>query len=440
LENRVRYKKFMAKSVVVVGIQWGDEGKGKIVDLLTERIDGVIRYQGGHNAGHTVVVNGEKTVLHLIPSGILHRGVNNYIGNGVVLSPTTLIDEIKVLEANNVNVKDRLFISENCSVLLPYHAALDAAREQNLGKNAIGTTRRGIGPAYEDKVARRGFQAYELLDKDAFAAKLKVVLEYHNYLLHHYYHVPELDYDAIYEETMVAAKVICPMLRDVALLVYEERKLGKKLLFEGAQGTFLDINHGTYPFVTSSNTIAGAATTGVGIGPLAIDYVLGISKAYCTRVGEGPFPSELFDDVGKHLAIRGQEFGATTGRPRRCGWLDIAMLRRAVQINSISAIGLNKIDVLDELKMLKICTGYKCRGKTLNILPANLADLKVCEPIYEEIQGWNTTTYGMKSFADLPAAAVAFVHRVEELVGVPITLISTGQDRNSTIILRHPFD
>jgi len=430
----------MSKNVVVLGTQWGDEGKGKIVDLLTDRASAVVRFQGGHNAGHTLVIDGEKTVLHLIPSGILRDNVQCLIGNGVVLSPEALLKEMAELEARGVPVRERLKISPACPLILPYHIALDQAREAKRGFEKIGTTGRGIGPAYEDKVARRGLRLGDLQEEHRFARKLKEVMEYHNFALQHYYHVEPLDYQRVLDDTLKMAVSILPMMADITTLLHAARKTDANIMFEGAQGSLLDIDHGTYPFVTSSNTTAGGTATGSGFGPLYLDYVLGITKAYTTRVGSGPFPTELFDDTGKHLAARGHEFGATTGRARRCGWFDAAALRTAVNINSVSGICLTKLDVLDGLETIRICVGYTCKdGKPLPN-PIDAEDYEKLVPQYEEVPGWSESTLGAKSLEDLPAAARAYIKKIEETVGAPIDIISTGPDRVETIVLRHPFD
>lgn len=425
------------KSIVIVGTQWGDEGKGKFIDVLTENTHGVVRCQGGHNAGHTVVINGKKSIFHLLPSGILHDGIANFIGSGVVLSPAALLKEIAEVEAQGINVKNKLFISEACNLLLPYHILLDQAQEQSLGKNLIGTTKRGIGPAYIDKVARRGLRVGDLLNRAYFAAQLEEVVNYHNFILKNYYHSELVDYKQVLDEMFNAAEIIKPMIADVPALLADFRIKGKKLIFECAQGTFLDIDHGTFPFVTSSNTTAGGVCVGAGVGPLYLDYVLGITKAYTTRVGSGPFPTELHDEIGRRIAERGNEFGATTGRPRRCGWLDIAMLRRSVQLNSLSSIALTKLDVLDGLETIRMCVGYNCSDdkKMLPLPPLNIEDFKACEPIYEDMPGWKESTYGVQSYDSLPKNAIAYIKRIEELLGVPITIISTGPDRKDTIIL-----
>jgi adenylosuccinate synthase len=429
----------MAKNVVIIGTQWGDEGKGKLIDLLTQSAKAVIRFQGGHNAGHTVVVNGKKTILHLLPSGILHENVANYIGNGVILSPSALVKEIKDLEEHGVPARKRLHVSESCSLLLPYHAIIDQAQEKALGKNAIGTTGRGIGPAYVDKIARVGLRASDLKNPKNFTDKLTPIFEYHNFILQNYYKAPALDFKKILDEILANAEIICPLLTDVSAKLLWHYKNGDNLLFEGAQGTFLDIDHGTYPFVTSSNTTAGAVSVGSGFGPLYLDYVLGVSKAYTTRVGSGPFPTELKDEIGKRLAEVGDEFGATTGRPRRCGWLDIALLRRAVLLNSITTLGITKLDVLDGFEKIKVCIGYNLHGKKLDMPPTNLDDLIACEPIYEELPGWKESTRGIKSIDNLPKAARNYLKRIEELLQLKIALIATGQEREDTIIIENPF-
>ena len=429
----------MSKNVVVLGTQWGDEGKGKIVDLLTDQADAVVRFQGGHNAGHTLVIDGEKTVLHLIPSGILREHVQCFIGNGVVLSPEALLKEMGELEARGVPVRERLQISAACPLILPYHVALDQAREAKRGFEKIGTTGRGIGPAYEDKVARRGLRLGDLQEEHRFARKLKEVMEYHNFALQHYYQVEPLDYATVLADTLAMAPQLLPMMADVTSELHKRRKTDARIMFEGAQGSLLDIDHGTYPFVTSSNTTAGGTATGSGFGPLYLDYVLGITKAYTTRVGSGPFPTELFDDTGKHLAARGHEFGATTGRPRRCGWFDAVALRSAVNINSISGICLTKLDVLDGLETIRICVGYTCQKGQPVPNPIDAEDYAKLLPVYEEVPGWSESTLGVKTLEQLPAAARAYISKLEELVGAPIDIISTGPDRVETIVLRHPF-
>lgn len=431
----------MSNNVVVLGTQWGDEGKGKIVDLLTERAKYVVRYQGGHNAGHTLVIDGEKTVLHLIPSGILRENVVSIIANGVVLSPEALMKEMTQLEDRGIPVRSRLLLSEACPLILPYHIALDNAREKARGEKAIGTTGRGIGPAYEDKVARRGLRVGDLFDKKAFAQKLKEIIEYHNFQLVNYYKVEPVDYQKTLDDIMAIADILTGMVVDVSDLLYKATQNGELVMFEGAQGTLLDIDHGTYPYVTSSNTTAGGVATGSGLGPRYVGYVLGIIKAYSTRVGAGPFPTELFDEVGDFLREKGQEFGATTGRSRRTGWLDIIAIRRAVQINSLSGFCMTKLDVLDGLKEVKLCVGYRLpNGELIDTTPLAADDWEGIEPIYESMPGWNETTFGVKDHAQLPQAALNYIKRVEELTGVPVDIVSTGPDRSETIILRHPFD
>ncbi len=430
----------MSKNVVVLGTQWGDEGKGKVVDLLTDQVGVVVRFQGGHNAGHTLVINGEKTVLHLIPSGILRENVACLIGNGVVLSPAAALQEIAELEAKGVPVRQRLKISPACPLILPYHVALDQARETRRGAEKIGTTGRGIGPAYEDKVGRRGLRLGDLRDEKRFARKLHEVMEYHNFFLEKYYNVEPLDVAKVLAETLEMGAELLPMMDDVTAILHEYRKAGTNILFEGAQGSLLDIDHGTYPFVTSSNTTAGGTATGSGFGPLYLDYVLGITKAYTTRVGSGPFPTELFDATGAHLAERGQEFGATTGRPRRCGWFDAVALRMAVNINSVSGLCLTKLDVLDGLETIRICVGYTCKKGEPVSNPLDSDDYEGLVPVYEEVPGWSESTLGAKSLEELPQAARDYIEKIESVVGAPIDIISTGPDRVETIVLRHPFE
>ena len=429
----------MAKNVVVVGTQWGDEGKGKVVDWLTDHAQGVVRFQGGHNAGHTLVIAGRRTVLHLVPSGILRDGVACYIGNGVVLSPEALLSEIGELEQVGVDFAGRMRISEACPLILPYHRALDQAREASRGEAKIGTTGRGIGPAYEDKVARRAIRLQDLFHEDRFAAKLRDVLDFHNFVLTKYYKAEAVDYRATLDAALALAPRIAPMVADVPRALHDAHRRGDNLLFEGAQGSLLDIDHGTYPFVTSSNCVAGAAAAGAGVGPQMLHYVLGITKAYTTRVGSGPFPTELTDDVGKHLGKRGNEFGATTGRPRRCGWFDAAALKRSIQINGVSGLCITKLDVLDGVETLKLCVGYRIDGEMSDILPVGAEDLALCEPVYEELPGWSESTVGKKSRDELPAHALAYLARIEEVCDVPVAMISTGADREETIVLRHPF-
>jgi adenylosuccinate synthase len=429
----------MSKNVVVLGTQWGDEGKGKIVDLLTDQASAVVRFQGGHNAGHTLVIDGRKTVLHLIPSGILRDGVRCLIGNGVVVAPDALLKEISELEATGVPVRERLSLSPACPLILPYHVALDQAREAKRGHEKIGTTGRGIGPAYEDKAARRGLRLGDMLDENRFSRKLREVMEYHNFALQHYYQVEPLDFEAVRDNSLAQGRQLMPMMADVSALLQEYRQTGANILFEGAQGTLLDIDHGTYPYVTSSNTTAGGAATGAGFGPLYLDYVLGITKAYTTRVGSGPFPTELFDATGEHLAARGHEFGATTGRPRRCGWFDAVALRNAVNINSVSGLCLTKLDVLDGLESIRICVGYTDEAGDPVPNPLDAEDYKGLVPVYEEVPGWSESTLGIKSLADLPTAARDYISHIEVVAGAPIDIISTGPDRVETIVLRHPF-
>lgn len=429
----------MGKNVVVIGAQWGDEGKGKVVDLLTERAAAVVRFQGGHNAGHTLVIGGQKTVLHLIPSGVLRPNVACLIGNGVVLAPDALLTEIERLEQQGVAVMERLRISGACPLILPYHVALDRAREQARGSRAIGTTGRGIGPAYEDKVARRAVRFGDLSHPQLFATKLSEVLDFHNFVLQHYFRTTPLELGKILDETLRYAERLCPLTADVTALLETQQRLGNNLLFEGAQGALLDIDHGTYPYVTSSNTTAGGAATGSGLGPRALDYVLGITKAYVTRVGGGPFPTELQDATGDYLAERGCEFGATTGRRRRCGWFDAVALRRSIVHNSVSGLCVTKLDVLDGLERLLICVGYQSGGQRLEQMPLGAEALAACEPIYEELPGWKESTAGVQRYADLPANAQAYLRRMEELAGAPLAMISTGADRAHTIVLHDPF-
>ena len=436
----------MGKNVVIIGTQWGDEGKGKVVDLLTERADGVVRFQGGHNAGHTLVIDGKKTVLHLIPSGILHDKVICMIGNGVVLSPEALLKELEMLASNGVDAHGRLFISEACTLILPYHIALDQARELARGKKAIGTTGRGIGPAYEDKISRRGLRVGDLLHRERFAARLGEVLDYHNFTLKNYFKTDTVDFQQVLDQGLEMAEKIRPMVADVTGMLHRMRAEGKNIMFEGAQGTLLDIDHGTYPYVTSSNPTAGGAATGTGVGPRDLDYILGITKAYTTRVGAGPFPTELYDGVGlndpigAHMAKLGHEFGSTTGRPRRCGWLDAVSLRRSVQLNSLSGICLTKMDVLDGLETLRIAVGYDVDGKEMDSPPIGADAYEQCKPRYIDMPGWAESTVGIKSYDALPKAAQAYISKIEEVVGVPVDIISTGPDRIETIVLRQPFD
>jgi adenylosuccinate synthase len=427
-------------NVVVIGAQWGDEGKGKIVDLLTNRVAGVVRFQGGHNAGHTLVINGRKTILRLIPSGILHDGVTCFIGNGVVLSPKALLDEIAELQTAGIDVPKRLRISEACPLILPHHIALDKAREEAAGAAKIGTTGRGIGPAYEDKVARRAIRVQDLFARERFAAKLGEVLDYHNFVLRNYFKAPVIDFQQTLDEALALGEQLRPMVADVSGEVNALIRAGKRLLFEGAQAALLDIDHGTYPFVTSSNCIAGQACAGVGVGPQQLHYVLGVAKAYATRVGSGPFPTEIEDEIGEHLRVKGNEYGSVTGRPRRCGWFDAASLRRAVEINGISGLCITKLDVLDGLDTVRVAVGYKVKGERRDLLPVGADALSICAPIYEEHPGWKESTAGVKTFDELPKNAQSYLRRLEVLVGAPIAIISTGPDRLETIVLKHPFD
>ncbi|HEY9105672.1 MAG TPA: adenylosuccinate synthase [Roseateles sp.] len=432
--------------MVVVGTQWGDEGKGKVVDWMTDHAQGVVRFQGGHNAGHTLVIKGVKTALQLIPSGIMRDGVACYIGNGVVLDPTHLLSEIERLEKAGVEVRSRLFISESCPLILPFHVAVDKAREalrETSGSGKIGTTGKGIGPAYEDKVARRALRAQDLKHPERFAKKLRELLELHNFALAGYLHGETLAFEPIFEQAMKMAEQIKPMLADVGYLIHKASKAGANILFEGAQGTLLDIDHGTYPYVTSSNCVAGNAAAGAGVGPQMLHYMLGITKAYTTRVGSGPLPTELDwekpDTVGYHLSTVGQERGTVTGRARRCGWLDAAALKRSIIINGITGLCLTKLDVLDGLAEIKVCVGYELDGKTLDILPLDADEIVACTPVYETFPGWTETTFGATSWDALPANARAYLKRVEEVIGAPIDMVSTGPDREHTIVLRHPY-
>ena len=429
----------MARNVVVIGTQWGDEGKGKIVDWLTDEVAAVVRFQGGHNAGHTLVVNGKKTVLRLIPSGILHPQVTCYIGNGVVLSPPALLQEIDELAVAGVDVMSRLRISEACPLILPYHVAIDQAREMALGIGKIGTTGRGIGPCYEDKVARRAIRLHDLYFPERFKEKLVEVLDYHNFVLKHYLKAETVSVESVFDSTLKMGERLKPMIADVSADLNRLMLDGKSLLFEGAQAALLDVDHGTYPYVTSSNCLAGQASAGAGVGPQALNYVLGITKAYATRVGSGPFPTELENDIGERLRQRGNEFGSVTGRPRRCGWFDAAALKRAAQINGLSGLCITKLDVLDGLETLRICTGYKIDGRVTDILPYGADSIAHCEPIFEDHDGWSESTYGVKTWVGLPKAAQVYLKRIEQLVGTSIDLVSTGPDRDETVVVRHPF-
>jgi adenylosuccinate synthase len=429
----------MGKFVVVLGTQWGDEGKGKIVDLLTENAAAVARFQGGHNAGHTLVIDGKKTVLHLIPSGVLRENTECMIGNGVVLAPDALLKEMDMLEAEGIPAKNRLKLSEACQLIMPYHVALDMAREKARGNKAIGTTGRGIGPAYEDKISRRGLRLGDMLDPERFAMKLKEVMEYHNHVLEHYFDAEPVDYQTVLDDGLRMAEILRPMTCDVTDLLHKHRKAGDNVMFEGAQGTLLDIDHGTYPYVTSSNPTAGGVCTGTGVGPRDLDYILGITKAYTTRVGSGPFPTELFDEIGEYLGEKGHEFGATTGRSRRCGWFDAVALRRAMQISSISGICLTKLDVLDGLETIKICIGYRLAGEVLDVPPVSTVKFAECEPVYEEMAGWSESTVGVTDYNKLPENAKAYIKHLEVLLETPIDIISTGPERTHTIVLKDPY-
>ena len=430
----------MGRNVVVIGTQWGDEGKGKIVDLLTEKASAVVRFQGGHNAGHTLVIEGKKTVLHLIPSGILREKVSCLIGNGVVLAIDELIREANSLKDSGIPVYERLKLSLGCPLILPSHVALDLAREKAKGSKAIGTTGRGIGPAYEDKVSRRGLRVCDLLSVDDFSIKLEEILDYHNFLLSKYYSEESVEFTKTLDEMLSHAEVIVPMATDITKILHDLSNSNKSILFEGAQGSFLDIDHGTYPFVTSSNTVAASASTGTGIGPRKLDYILGIVKAYTTRVGAGPFPTELFNEQGAHLAREGAEFGATTGRPRRCGWFDAVSLRHSIMNSSVSGLCITKLDVLDGLDTIDICVGYKLDNKVIKDMPDLINKFSECEPIYESWPGWKKSTLGISNFNDLPKRAHDYLSRIEDLVGTPIDIVSTGPDREHTIIKNHPFN
>jgi len=429
----------VGQSVVVLGAQWGDEGKGKIVDLLTDQVGAVVRFQGGHNAGHTLVINGKKTVLHLIPSGILRDEVLCLIGNGVVIAPDALCQEIAELEAAGIAVRERLKISPAAPLIMPYHIALDQAREKAAGGKAIGTTGRGIGPAYEDKVARRGIRIADLHYPQQLEEKLRAALDYHNFVLTRYLNVEAIDFSATYERALAFGEYVQPMKSDVAGICHELRKQGKRVLFEGAQGALLDIDHGTYPYVTSSNTTIGGALTGSGVGATDIDYVLGIAKAYATRVGGGPFPTELNDAIGEGIRERGVEYGATTGRPRRCGWLDMVALKHAVAINGISGLCITKLDVLDGMEQIKVCIAYEYRGKRTEYAPLDVQGWEEINPVYLEFSGWNESTHGITQWEQLPPAARAWLRALEELAGCPISIVSTGADREHTLILHDPW-
>jgi adenylosuccinate synthase len=429
----------MGKSVVILGAQWGDEGKGKIVDLLTERVSAVARFQGGHNAGHTLVIKGKKTVLHLIPSGILRDDALCLIGNGVVLSPAALMEEIAELEANGVEVRSRLKISPATPLIMPYHIAVDKAREIAAGGKAIGTTGRGIGPAYEDKVARRSVRVADLMYPHELPALIKIAVDYHNFILTQWLKVEPVDYDTVLKDALAWGEYIRPMVDDVATILHDVRAEGGNILYEGAQGALLDIDHGTYPYVTSSNTTIGGALAGTGVGARDIDYVLGICKAYATRVGSGPFPTELNDDMGERLRKVGNEFGASTGRPRRCGWIDLVALKRATQINGINGLAITKLDVLDGLETIKVCIAYEYRGKRRELAPLDADGWDECKPVYLEFPGWSESTAGIRDWNKLPPAARAYLRAVEELSGCRLALVATGADRDDTIVLDDPF-
>ncbi len=439
-------KKTAGRNVVVVGTQWGDEGKGKLVDWLTESAQGVVRFQGGHNAGHTLVINGVKTALHLIPSGIMRPGVKCYIGNGVVLSAAKLFEEIAGLEKAGVEVRSRLRISEACPLILPFHVALDVAREtarEEGGSEKIGTTGRGIGPAYEDKIARRALRVQDLKHPERFAAKLRVLLALHNHVLTTFLNAPAIDFDTVYAESMRHAELLKPMMADVSRELNDAHRDGANLLFEGAQGTLLDVDHGTYPYVTSSNCVAGNAAAGAGVGPGMLHYILGITKAYCTRVGGGPFPTELDwqtpGTVGYHLSTVGAEKGVTTGRSRRCGWFDAALLKRSAQVNGLSGLCVTKLDVLDGIDELLLCTGYEIDGEFTDILPMGADDIERCKPVYEKLPGWSQSTVGVTRYEDLPVNAQLYLQRIAQVTGVPIDMVSTSPDRDHTILMRHPY-
>ncbi|KAB0579961.1 adenylosuccinate synthase [Ideonella dechloratans] len=434
------------RNVVVVGTQWGDEGKGKVVDWLTDHAQGVVRFQGGHNAGHTLVIKGVKTALQLIPSGIMRDGVACYIGNGVVVDPTHLLSEIERLEKAGLEVRSRLYISESCPLILPFHVAVDKAREalrENSGAGKIGTTCKGIGPSYEDKVARRALRVQDLKHPERFAAKLRDLLDMHNFMLQGHLKADALEFQPIFDQAMAMGEQLRPMMADVGYALHKAHLAGQNLLFEGAQGTLLDIDHGTYPYVTSSNCVAGNAAAGSGLGPQMLQYILGITKAYTTRVGSGPFPTELDINaegtVGHHLSTVGQERGTVTGRARRCGWLDAAALKRAIIINGISGLCITKLDVLDGLKEIKVCTGYRLHGEDVDILPLDADDIAACEPVYETFPGWEGSTFGLTRWDDLPLNARRYLERVQAFIGAPIDMVSTGPDRDHTILLRHPY-
>ena len=430
----------MGKTVVVIGAQWGDEGKGKVVDLLTDRAHAVVRFQGGHNAGHTLVINGVKTALNLIPSGIMRPDVACLIGNGVVLSLPDLIKEIEKVEATGATVRNRLRISEAAPLVLPVHARLDQAREKARGNAKIGTTGKGIGPAYEDKVARRAVRVGDLFHRDQLAAKLGELLGYHNFVLQNYFKEEPVDFQQTLDALLGYAEVVRPMVADVTELLRQHLKRGDNVLFEGAQGALLDVDHGTYPYVTSSNTTAGGASTGTGVGPREINYVLGIVKAYATRVGSGPFPTEQDNDLGQHIRDKGAEYGTVTKRPRRCGWFDAVAARRSIFNNSVTGLCVTKLDVLDELDVIRICTGYRVDGKMVEVPPIGAEGFDKIEPIYEDLPGWKCNTYGVSRYEDLPLNARLYLKRMEEVTGAQVSIISTGPDRDHTMVLHNPFD
>lgn len=429
----------MSKNIVVIGTQWGDEGKGKIVDWLAESAQGVVRFQGGHNAGHTLWINGKKTILRLIPSGIMHSHVTCYIGNGVVLSPEALISEIAELESIGLDVRSRLQLSPAAPLILPYHVALDQARERRMGHDKIGTTGRGIGPAYEDKVGRRALRVQDLYDEALFDEKLEAVLDYHNFVLTNYYGADAVDFQQVKDQALQSGDNLKDLVADVSSNLRRAQKEGQRLLFEGAQGAMLDIDHGTYPYVTSSNCVAGAASAGAGVGPQSLNYVLGIAKAYTTRVGAGPFPTELTGEIGERLAHVGKEFGSVTGRPRRCGWFDAAALKRSVSINGVSGLCVTKLDVLDGLEKIKIGVGYRYKGEFLDVLPYGAQGASDAEPVLEEMAGWSESTVGVTEYDKLPVNARRYIERISEICEIPIDMVSTGPDRVETIVLQHPL-
>lgn len=430
----------MGKNVIVLGTQWGDEGKGKIVDLLTDRAQAVVRFQGGHNAGHTLVIGKEKMVLHLVPSGILRKNVRCFIGNGVVVSPSALLHEIDHLRKFGVEPEPRLHVSALCPVVLPYHVAIDQAREKALGRQAIGTTGRGIGPAYEDKVARRGLRIADLLTPDICRSMIENAAHYHNFVLQQYLKTSPVDISQVVDECLGHGEELAPLVMDVAAELHQLIEQGDSVVFEGAQGTLLDVDHGTYPFVTSSNTTAGAASVGTGVGPLQFDSVMGIAKAYTTRVGGGPFPTELFDEDGEALAREGHEFGATTGRPRRCGWFDAVNVKHACRLSGVTSLCITKLDVLDQFSEIKICTAYERTGKHVGAPASQLNKLMQPVPVYERVRGWGARTAGIRSWEDLPGQAKRFLERLSELTEVSVDIVSTGPDRDDTLVVRHPFD